>query len=88
MNIFKGDESDPESETEDEAKAGGHFSSLLFAASKNRLDMFQNLKNELGKDDFQKLILQTDTDGYTGKIYLTIFKARVFSSKNSAKRYY
>ena len=72
MNIFKGDESDPESETEDEAKAGGHFSSLLFAASKNRLDMFQNLKNELGKDDFKKLILQTDTDGYTGKIYLTI----------------
>ena len=52
--------------TEDEAKAGGHFSSLLFAASKNRLDMFQNLKNELEEDDFKKLILQTDSDGYTG----------------------
>ena len=29
--------------------------------------MFQNLKNELGEDDFKKLILQTDSDGYTGR---------------------
>ena len=28
--------------------------------------MFQNLKNELEEDDFKKLILQTDSDGYTG----------------------
>ena len=28
--------------------------------------MFQNLKNELEEDDFKKLVLQTDSDGYTG----------------------
>ena len=32
--------------------------------------MFQNLKNELGEEEFKKLILQTDSDGYTGKIFV------------------
>ena len=32
--------------------------------------MFHNLKNELGEEEFKKLILQTDSDGYTGNIFV------------------
>ena len=39
--IFSGDESDPESETEEEARERGDFAKLLFAAKNNRIDMFK-----------------------------------------------
>ena len=40
--------------------------------------MFQNLKNELGEDDFKKLILQTDSDGYTGRKNITKYAIASF----------
>ena len=50
--------------------------------------MFQNLKNELEEDDFKKLILQTDSDGYTGieNILLHIIVRAVFQSFSALHR--
>ena len=44
----------------------------MFAASKNRIDIFKELQNETGQEAFLDLISQSDSDGYTGILFIKI----------------
>ena len=43
----------------------GNFALLLFASSKNRVDLFKTLKSDLSKASFEELLIQRDEDGYS-----------------------
>ena len=43
----------------------GNFALLLFASSKNRVDLFKTLKSDLSQADFEDLLTQRDEDGYS-----------------------
>merc|ERR1711937_198096 len=75
---WPGDESDPDSDTEEDAKAKGDFSLLLFAAAKNRMDLLKGLYDS---GILTELINQQDEDGYSAlhrAAYSNAFQASVF----------
>ena len=59
---IKGDESDPDSDTEDEAREKGDFPTLLFAAKNDRVDIIDEL---VERGVLEHIISEVDDDGYS-----------------------